>query len=63
MLMVLVWWVVDARKWFNGPKVNVEHMMLGRDGAVLEGAESEQEIGTQLTGVGSMDKAKATGDT
>ncbi|KAF2442080.1 amino acid transporter [Karstenula rhodostoma CBS 690.94] len=62
MLMVLVWWVVDARRWFKGPKVNVEHMMLGRDGAVLEGAESEQEIGTQLKGVGSMDKAKIAGE-
>ena len=27
---VLVWWVVDARKWFRGPKVNVEHLM-GRE--------------------------------
>ncbi|KAL4897825.1 amino acid permease-domain-containing protein [Aspergillus ambiguus] len=25
MLAVSVWWVVDARKWFTGPKVNVEH--------------------------------------
>ena len=24
---VLVWWVADARKWFKGPKVNVEHLM------------------------------------
>jgi hypothetical protein len=27
MVGVLVWWVVDARKWFKGPKVNVEHLM------------------------------------
>ncbi|KAE8341613.1 hypothetical protein BDV24DRAFT_131701 [Aspergillus arachidicola] len=25
MLMVTIWWVVDAHKWFKGPKVNVEH--------------------------------------
>lgn len=25
MLAVTIWWVVDARKWFTGPKVNVEH--------------------------------------
>ncbi|BFZ63516.1 GABA/polyamine transporter [Saitoella coloradoensis] len=24
------WWAVSARKWFRGPKVNVEHMMLDR---------------------------------
>lgn len=58
MFLVLVWWFVDARKWFKGPKVNIEHLMLGREGNVLEGAESEGEMGAQLTGVGSMDKAK-----
>ena len=26
MLGVVVWWVVDARKWFRGPKVNVDHV-------------------------------------
>jgi hypothetical protein len=25
MLAVLIWWVVDARRWFTGPVVNVEH--------------------------------------
>lgn len=25
MFAVSVWWAVDARKWFTGPKVNVEH--------------------------------------
>ncbi|KAJ4345590.1 GABA/polyamine transporter [Didymosphaeria variabile] len=62
MLLVLIWWFVSARKWFKGPKVNVEHLMLGREPGVLEGAESEGEVGTQLTGVGSLDKAKITGE-
>lgn len=31
MAFIIVWWFVDARKWFNGPKVNVEHRMLNRD--------------------------------
>lgn len=33
MLIVLVWWVVDAHKWFKGPKVNIEHQMavVGRE--------------------------------
>lgn len=30
MIGVLIWWVVDARKWFKGPKVNVEHHMMDR---------------------------------
>lgn len=25
MLAILVWWVVDAHRWFTGPKINVEH--------------------------------------
>lgn len=38
MTIILIWWVVSARKWFKGPKVNVQHMMLGRD------AEAEDVI-------------------
>jgi len=37
MFLVTVWWFVSAHKWFKGPKVNVEHLMLGRDAAVIEG--------------------------
>lgn len=29
MLGAVIWWVVDARKWFKGPKVNVEHAIYG----------------------------------
>ena len=39
MFGALVWFLVDARKWFKGPKVNIEHQMLGREGNVLEGDE------------------------
>ncbi|EXJ88426.1 hypothetical protein A1O1_05356 [Capronia coronata CBS 617.96] len=49
MLMVLVWWVVDAHKWFTGPKVNVEHTMLGRDGNVLEAKEGGSDTGSQTS--------------
>ena len=45
MLGVLIWWVVDARKWFKGPKVNIEHQMLGRDGNVVEGKEAGNDSG------------------
>ncbi|THX88538.1 amino acid transporter [Aureobasidium pullulans] len=53
MAMILVWWVVSARKWFKGPKVNVQHMMLGREVAgedVLVGhevAEAESQGGLE----------------
>jgi hypothetical protein len=43
MFIVTVWWFVSAHKWFKGPKVNVEHMMLGR-GDVLEGQDSKVQI-------------------
>lgn len=39
MTIVLIWWFVSAHKWFKGPKINVEHAMLGGEGAVLEGME------------------------
>jgi amino acid transporter len=38
MTMVIIWWFVSARKWFKGPKINVEHHMLGRD-EEIEGVE------------------------
>lgn len=36
MIGVTIWWFVDAHKWFKGPKVNIEHHMLGREGASIE---------------------------
>lgn len=42
MSLVTIWWFVSARKWFKGPKVNIQHMMLGR-GEVVLGQEGEQE--------------------
>ncbi|KAK3208266.1 hypothetical protein GRF29_77g117046 [Pseudopithomyces chartarum] len=61
MFMVTVWWFVSAKKWFKGPKVNVDHLMLGREGNVVEGTpkdreiESEREDGAGLIG---SDKGK-----
>lgn len=37
MLAVTVWWFLDARKWFHGPKVNIEHKMLGAQGNLVDG--------------------------
>jgi hypothetical protein len=42
MLLAMIWWAVDARKWFKGPKVNIEHRMLSRDSA--EGAVNEKTL-------------------
>ena len=39
MTAILIWWFVSAHKWFKGPKVNVDHMMLGAD--VVEGQDPE----------------------
>jgi hypothetical protein len=35
MFIVTVWWFISARKWFKGPKINIEHMMLGRGEVVV----------------------------
>ncbi|RDW90710.1 amino acid permease [Aspergillus mulundensis] len=40
MLAVTIWWVVDAHKWFKGPKVNLEHVIHGN---VINGIEGSQE--------------------
>lgn len=37
MTGVIIWWAVDAHKWFKGPKVNIEHQMMGRDEAGIQG--------------------------
>jgi hypothetical protein len=44
MFLVTIWWFVSARKWFKGPKVNVEHMMLGREGNVVVGVGKDTEF-------------------
>jgi hypothetical protein len=37
IFLIMAWWFISARKWFKGPKVNLDHLMLGREEAVLEG--------------------------
>jgi hypothetical protein len=61
MLLVTIWWFVSARKWFKGPKVNVEHLMLGRGGNVLVGkaeAEAEAEVEAERDGRGNMGRGR-----
>jgi len=55
MLAILIWWVVSARHWFTGPKVNIEHQMLGREGNVVEG----KELGGETSGGSSSNSINA----
>ena len=52
MLAIMIWWVVDAHKWFTGPKVNIEHMMLGREGNLVEGTVVDDKIAGAMVGDG-----------
>ena len=47
MLGIMIWWFAGARKWFKGPKVNIEHQMLGRDEDVnvINGQQVGEESG------------------
>jgi hypothetical protein len=46
MLIVNIWFFISAHKWFKGPRINIEHHMLGRD-AVVEGVEGSSESDAQ----------------
>ncbi|KAI0837898.1 amino acid transporter [Hypoxylon sp. FL0890] len=37
MLCVVIWFFVDAHKWFKGPKINIEHHMLHHQLPAVEG--------------------------
>ncbi|KAI4213783.1 MAG: hypothetical protein LQ349_009259, partial [Xanthoria aureola] len=41
MIFILFWWLVSARKWFKGPKINIEHQMIGRGEAGLDGVPQD----------------------
>lgn len=59
MLFAIIWFVVDAHKWFKGPKVNIEHAMLGAEGNVLDAkvAEGSEDSGSGV-GVVTVDADK-----
>lgn len=58
MIFTVIWWFVSARKWFAGPKVNVDHLMLGRDEATLEG-QRETDSTSSTHSPGPSDDKKA----
>lgn len=57
MLAVLIWWAVSARHWFKGPKVNIEHQMLGREGNVVK--DEATGVDSEDTSSGSISKDAA----
>lgn len=59
MFIALVWFAVDARKWFKGPRVNLEHLMHGRDeqAAQLAGGQIE---GKDVDGGSDSDRVNET---
>ncbi|KAF2146460.1 uncharacterized protein K452DRAFT_282626 [Aplosporella prunicola CBS 121167] len=59
MLLVSIWWVVSAHKWFKGPKVNVAHMMLDRQADVVEGREAAPEVDDDDKAQGGKKAAEA----
>ncbi|KAJ5907560.1 amino-acid permease [Penicillium taxi] len=51
MLIVTIWWFVDAHKWFTGPKVNIEHS-IHSEPILSEGIEPETIPSMGLTDSG-----------
>lgn len=42
MLLALIWYAVDARKWFKGPRVNIKHVDDASTAVEKPGLQSEQ---------------------
>lgn len=49
MSLAMLWYAVDARKWFKGPKINVEHLIHTQaiDGKEGDTTPEVQEIMTE----------------
>ncbi|KAI0124689.1 amino acid permease [Xylariales sp. AK1849] len=53
MLFIIIWFFVDAHKWFKGPKINIAHHMLHQDLSAHPG----------VTGIDPMQPLPEAGDT
>ncbi|KAK0917242.1 GABA/polyamine transporter [Friedmanniomyces endolithicus] len=69
MTLILIWWFVDARKWFKGPKINLDHLMLDREdqaaqlGGTIEGKDALGRSSSSDGDVpGEMPAGKQVGD-
>ena len=67
--LILIWWFVDARKWFKGPKINLDHLMLDREdqaaqlGGTIEGKDALGRSDSSDGDVpGEMPAGKQVGD-
>ncbi|KAI1077513.1 amino acid transporter [Whalleya microplaca] len=56
MLLVVIWFFVDAHKWFKGPKINIEHHMLHQNLIGVEGIDATPSKETDVER-GSVDKS------
>lgn len=63
--VLVIWWFVSAHKWFKGPKVNLEHLMLDREDGIpslqgeevkTEGSESGDSVGVSSPGSSPVDQ-------
>ncbi|KAI5293010.1 hypothetical protein KEM55_007354 [Ascosphaera atra] len=43
MLFCLIWFAVDARKWFKGPKINVDNQHFDGQNIVIDGLEGAEQ--------------------
>lgn len=60
MTLIVIWWVVSAHRWFKGPKINVAHLMNGRDidEVLIEGQDvKEPSLGQDSDEHGGKAKA------
>jgi amino acid transporter len=49
MTIVLIWYAVDARKWFKGPRINIDHLSAAVvHGQVLETRSSDEGSGEKV---------------
>lgn len=45
MLFALVYYAVDARKWFKGPRVNVEHVIYTEaEDSHMSGSDNDERL-------------------
>lgn len=56
MLCILIWWAVDAHKWFKGPNVNIQHRIHQADDGLIDGEPRSSDGGGSGTGVLPADK-------
>ncbi|KAK3073910.1 hypothetical protein LTR53_004092 [Teratosphaeriaceae sp. CCFEE 6253] len=49
MIFALLWYAIDARKWFKGPRINVEHIIHGQDADKVEAImDSDPELARKM---------------